>query len=164
MTMIKLLASACIEAPAERVWARLAKLEDIQLWSELVVQARCDGALSHGVGAERTCELAGKRRIKEHWVAWEEGHSFAYEGEGIPLMKSATNRWSVAPHGDQAVLTSEVELELKGGLVGRLLEPIMRLVLRRMAPTTLAGFKYLVEHGQPYAGKASTLPKPSATC
>jgi hypothetical protein len=162
--MIKLFASACIEAPAERVWARLAKLEDIQLWSEAVVQARCEGALAQGVGAERTCELAGKRIIKEHWVAWEEGRSFTYEGVGIPLMKRATNRWSVVPHGDQAVLTSEAELELKGGALGRLLEPLIGPVLRRMAPTALAAFKYLVEHGQPYAGKASTLPKPSAIC
>lgn len=29
--MSKLFASACIEAPAEVVWARRAKLEDIQL-------------------------------------------------------------------------------------------------------------------------------------
>jgi hypothetical protein len=29
--MIKLFASVCIEAPAEIVWAQLAKLEDIQL-------------------------------------------------------------------------------------------------------------------------------------
>ena len=38
--MIKLSASICIEAPAAIVWARLAKLEDIQLWSEAVVRAR----------------------------------------------------------------------------------------------------------------------------
>jgi uncharacterized membrane protein len=35
--MIKLEASVCIEAPADIVWARLAKLEDIQLWSEPVL-------------------------------------------------------------------------------------------------------------------------------
>jgi hypothetical protein len=35
---------------------------------------------------------------------------------------------------------------------------------RRMAPNALAGFKYLVENGHPYAGKASELPRVPATC
>ena len=162
--MIKLFASVCIEAPADIVWARLAKLEDIALWSEAVVDARWEGAISHGVGAERTCELAGKRTIKERWVAWEEGRSFTYEGFGIPLVKRAANRWSVLPHGEQALLTSEAELELKGGVLGRMLEPLIGPLMRRMAPNALAGFKYLVEHGHPYAGKAARLPRAPAAC
>ena len=40
--MVRLYASACIEAPAATVWEHLARLEDIQLWSEQVVRARCD--------------------------------------------------------------------------------------------------------------------------
>ena len=162
--MIKLFASVCIEAPAEMVWARLAQLEDIQLWSEPVVRARCEGALSQGVGAERTCELAGNYTIKERWVAWDEGRSFTYEGFGIPLMKRATNRWSVIPQGAKSLLTSEAELEIKGGVLGRILEPILGPLMRRMAPSALAGFKYLVEHGHPYDGKASELPRAPATC
>ena len=162
--MIKLFASVCIEAPAETVWARLAKLEDIQLWSEPVVRARCEGTLSQGVGAERTCELAGNYTIKERWVAWDEGRSFTYEGFGIPLMKRAANRWTVVPQGEQSLLTSEAELEIKGGVFGRVLEPLLVPLLRRMAPNALAGFKYLVENGHPYAGKASKLPRVPATC
>lgn len=162
--MITLFASVCIEAPGEVVWARLAKLEDIQLWSEVVLRASCDGAASQGVGARRTCELAGNRIINEHWVAWDEGRSFTYEGFGIPLMKRAANRWSVIPHGEKSLLTSEAELEIRGGVFGRMLEPILGLLMRRMAPNALAGFKYLVEHGHPYDGKASELPKAPATC
>lgn len=162
--MITLFASACIEAPAGIVWERLAQLEDIQLWSEPVIHARCEGALTRGVGAERSCELAGHRIIHERWVAWDEGRSFTYEGFGIPLMKRAANRWSVLPHGERTLLTSEAELELKGGVLGRLLEPLVGPLLRRMAPNALAGFKYLVEHGRPYGGKASELPRVPATC
>ncbi|GAC1429885.1 MAG: hypothetical protein NVSMB65_03410 [Chloroflexota bacterium] len=162
--MITLHASVCIEAPAERVWARLAALEDIALWSKPVLKARCDGTVSRGVGAERTCELVGHRTIRERWLAWDEGHSFTYEGSGIPLMKRAINRWSVLPHGENSLLTSEAELEIKGGAAGRLLEPLMGPLMRRMAPTALAAFKYLVEHGQPYDGKAADLPKAPAGC
>lgn len=162
--MIKLFASVCIEAPAETVWARLSKLEDIQLWSEPVVHARCEGALSQGVGAERICELAGNYTIKEYWVAWDEGRSFTYEGFGIPLMKRAVNRWTVLPHGAQSLLISEAELEIKGGVFGKILELILGPLLRRMAPNALAGFKYFVEHGHPYPGKAAELPGAPASC
>ena len=162
--MIKLVATVCIEAPAASVWARLAKLEDIQLWSEPVLRARCEGALAQGVGAERTCELVGRRTITERWVAWEEGRSFTYEGFGVPLMKRAVNRWSVLPQGDKSLLTSEAELEIKGGVAGRALEPILGPLMRRMAPQALAAFKYLVEQGHPYAGKSSDLPKAPGLC
>ena len=162
--MIRLIASVCIEAPADIVWARLARLEDIQLWAEPVVHARCDGAVTQGVGAERTCKLAAHRTIHERWVAWDEGRSFTYEGLGIPLMKRAINHWSVLPQGDKSLLTSEAELELKGGVLGRILEPLLGPLMQRMAPHALAGFKYLAEHGHPYAGKASDLPKVAAIC
>jgi hypothetical protein len=49
--MIKLVASVCIEAPHDVVWARLAKLEDIQLWSKAIVHTSCTGPLAQGVGA-----------------------------------------------------------------------------------------------------------------
>jgi hypothetical protein len=78
------------------------------------------------------------RTFKEHWVAWDEGRSFTYEGVGVPLMKRAVNRWSVIPHGEQSLLTSEAEVEFKGGVFGRMLEPILAPLMRRMAPDALA--------------------------
>jgi ligand-binding SRPBCC domain-containing protein len=162
--MIKLFASVCIEAPAEIVWARLAKLEDIQLWSEPVLSAKCENSKSHGVGAERVCQLTGNLTIREHWIAWDEGRSYSYEGFGIPMIKRATNTWSVYPEENKTLLTSEAELEIKGGAFGRILEPVMRLMMQRMAPNALAAFKYLVENGQPYPGKHSELPKSSVRC
>jgi Polyketide cyclase / dehydrase and lipid transport len=101
--MIRLSGSVCIDAPAELVWARLAKLEDIELWSHLIKRATCPGERSRGVGAERTCELAGNITILERWVAWDEGRSFAYEGTGLPLVKRARNVWSVHPRDRAAV-------------------------------------------------------------
>jgi hypothetical protein len=108
--------------------------------------------------------MAGGFCVEEHWVAWDEGRSFTYEAFGVPLMKYAANRWSVLPQGEQSLLTSEAELEIKGGAFGRILEPIMGPLMRRLAPNALAAFKYLVEHGHPYNGKASELPRAPATC
>jgi hypothetical protein len=162
--MIKLVASVCIEAPAEIVWARLAQLEDIRLWSEAVLDARCEGALSEGVGAERTCDLRGGITIREHWLLWDEGHSFTYEGVGIPLVASARNEWSVQPYDDRSLLTSQAEVVLKGGPLGRLLEPFAVYQSRRIGQRTLAAFKYLVEHGEPPKVRHAKLPRVATAC
>lgn len=47
--------------------------------------------------------------------------SFAYGGEGAPLMKRAVNRRRVEERGSQTLVTTSVEVELKGGSFGRLL-------------------------------------------
>jgi hypothetical protein len=142
----------------------LARLEDIQLWSEAVLDARCEGALSHGVGAERTCDLRGGVTIRERWLAWDEGRSFTYEGLGIPLVARARNEWTVEPEGDQTLLISQAEVELKGGRLGGLLEPIVALQANRIGPRTLAAFKYLVEHGEPPPVKHAKLPRVATAC
>jgi hypothetical protein len=53
---------------------------------------------------------------------------------------------------------------LKGGLVGRLLEPLVAYQLNRVGPRTLAAFKYLVEHGEPPRVKHAHLPRVAASC
>lgn len=162
--MIKFSGSVCIDAPAAAVWNQLARIEDIKLWSEPIRRVTCDGAL-RGVGARRRCALGGNVVVEERWTAWDEGHSFRYQGCGIPLVKRAVNTWSVTPHSaQQTLLTSEAELELKGGWLGRWLEPLMAFAMRRMAPNSLAAFKYLVEHGRPYEGRHATLPRAAVTC
>jgi hypothetical protein len=163
--MIRLFASACIDAPVDLVWQRLAALEDIQLWAEPILRASCPDARSHGVGAERTCELANHVTIQERWVDWHEGQSFQYEATGLPLVRQARNRWSVRDEGaGRTLLTTAAELELKGGILGRLVEPLMGVLMRRMGRNSLAGFKYFVEHGRPYAGKQAELPQAPAGC
>jgi hypothetical protein len=147
--MIALRSSVCIEAPAVQVWDRLARLEDIRLWSEPILDAHCAEGLDHGIGAERTCRLAGGMTVRERWLAWEEGRSFTYEGVGVPLVARARNTWTVQPEGARTLLTSDAEVILKGGRLGRLLEPVVALQVRRMGTRTLAAFKYLVEHDEP---------------
>lgn len=163
--MNRLSGSVCIDAPVHVVWERMARLEEIELWSEMVRRATCQGRLSRGVGAERTCELVGNVAIQERWTAWDEGRSFTYEGFGLPLVKRASNIWSVHPEGErQTPVTTRAVVELKGGIFGTLLEPLMSVMFRRMAPNALAAFKHLVENGHPYEGRHSQLPRAAATC
>ena len=162
--MIKLEATACIDAPAAVVWEALARIEDIKLWSEAVRDSRCEGELSRGVGAERTCDLAGGITITERWLAWDDGRSFTYEGVGLPMIKRARNTWTVKPEGERTLLVSNAEVVLKGGRIGRLLEPLFRLQFARMGPRTLAAFRHLVEEGESPRMRHSKLPLPATTC
>ena len=118
-----------INARIKDVWHVLSNLEDIQNWSEAVIHAKCTSSNQYGIGTERVCSLKGNLKIREHWIEWEEGKSFKYEGFGLPMIKRATNRWTIIPEGDMSLLKSEAELELKGGLFLKIFEPLFQLII-----------------------------------
>ena len=158
---MKLNDSVCINAPVEKVWAVLSQLESIPLWVPAIRHAYCPKE-SRGVGAERVCELK-QATIRETIVAWDEGRSFTYRGEGAPMMKRAQNTWRVDAHGGQTLVTSSAEVELKGGVFGQLFEPLVRRMSMRLGAQSLASLKFLVENGKPYDGSAR-LSRAPATC
>jgi carbon monoxide dehydrogenase subunit G len=160
--MLKMTDSVCIDAPVAAVWSVLSDLESIRLWVDAVRHSHCP-VQSRGVGAMRVCELK-QVTIHETIVEWDEGRSFTYRGEGAPMMRSATNRWSVEAHGDQTLVTSSAEVVLKGGFLGGLLEPLLRSLAGRLGAQSLAALKYLVEHGHPYSGKTRELAPGPALC
>jgi hypothetical protein len=160
--MLKMTSSVCIDAPVSAVWALLSQLESIHLWVASIRRSHCPEQ-SRGVGAVRLCELK-QGTIRETIIEWTEGQSFKYRGEGAPMMQSATNLWTVEARGSQTLVTSSAEVVVKGGLFGRLLEPLMKPMIRRLGARSLASLKYYVEHGQPYAGPARGLPAAPALC
>jgi hypothetical protein len=160
--MLRLSATVCIDADARRVWAALSDLESISIWVPAIRRAHCPGA-RRGVGAERVCELSAGT-VHETIVDWDEGRALTYRGVGAPMMKWATNRWSVEPHGAQALVTSSAELELKGGLFGRALEPLARIAAIKAGQASLARLKFWIENGRAHEGSASRLPLPPPVC
>jgi hypothetical protein len=160
--MLEMTDSVCIDAPVASVWAVLSDLEAIHLWVEAIRHSHCPGQ-RRGVGALRICELK-QATIRETIMEWDEGRSFKYRGQGAPMIKSATNRWSVEACGDQTLVTSTAEVVLEGGFLGSLLEPLVRALAARLGAQSLAALKYLVEHGHPYAGKARELGSAPALC
>jgi len=162
--MIKLLLSACIDAEKDNVWEVLSQVEKINVWVEPVVSAYCEGDLIKGVGMVRVCRLKRNITIKEKWISWDEGHSFTYVGYNIPMVKRAINTWSVESIKGKTLVTSKSEIELKGGVIGKLLEPLMRLMSKKMGNESLAALKYLVENKEPYGGKLSRLPDLPIAC
>ena len=162
--MFRMTARACVDAPVNVVWDHLSRLDQIHLWTDAIHRAYISSACPSGVGAERTCELGGGRTLRERIVAWDEGASFTYESRDAPLMKLARNRWSVKPEGSGTLVTSEAEMTFRGGIFGRIFGWILVPLLRLVLPNPLAKFKYWVEHGEPFRGKASRLPVPPLSC
>jgi len=161
--MITLSASVCIDASPAAVWAALSNLEGIHLWTDVIHHSYCIGEHTRGVGAVRVCELRGDVRLEERMIEWTEGRSLAYVGEGLPLVRRAVNRWSISPEEGRTLLTTVSEVELKGGWLGRLGEPLLRIVSARMARRSLSLFKHLVEHGSvPARSHRLRLPSPVA--
>ncbi len=159
---MKLTRSVCIDAPAPEVWAVLSNLEAIPVWVPAILVAHCPGQ-RRGVGALRVCTLK-QATVRETIVEWDEGKSFTYRGEGAPMMKTATNRWSIVAHGAQTLVTSSSEVVLSGGVFGRLLEPLARAMAGRLGDRSLASLKYLVEHGVPFPGRQAELTLAPAGC
>ena len=98
--MLKMTGSVCIDAPASRVWAVLSELDSVHLWVESITSSHCP-IQNRGVGAMRICELK-QATIRETIVEWDEGASFRYEAQGAPMMKRASNTWTVVPEGSES--------------------------------------------------------------
>ncbi len=162
--MLKMVGTACIEAPVDKTWRVLADIENVDLWVDPILSASCEGGPSKGVGAARTCQLKGNMQITETWTEWSEGKSFTYVSYDVPMAKFAKNKWSVEEVNGKTLLKSEAEITFKGGIFGRVLEPIMALISKKMSSDSMAGIKHLVETGTPYQGEVSKLPRAAITC
>ena len=161
---MKMTSSICINAPITKVWDMLSDVENIPLWSSAVTSAKAS-FVKGGVGTTRTCVLKNKTTIFEEWIDWRENESYTYQGFNLPLVKSVQNKWSVEALGQQmTLLTTTAEVEMKGGLFGRCLEPLVHIVSAKMGRQALAAFKYLVEENIPFEGNHASLPRPSIIC
>lgn len=156
--------TACIEAPIEKVWSVLADISNVPLWIDPIISATCENGKTSGVGAVRTCRLKGNLFIQEEWIDWNEGDSYTYKAFGAPMVKSAENKWSVQSENGKTLLTTESAVELKGGILGKLLEPLMLLISKRMGANSLAAIKYLIENGRAYQKQHSKLPRVPISC
>ena len=161
---MKLKMAACIDAPKEKVWQVLSDIAHINLWVEPIQSAYCEGDVTRGVGALRVCHLHGDMVVRERFVQWEENNAFTYEAEPTKLFKWAKNKWSIKTESGKTLVTTESEVILGFGILGKLLEPLMYLMSKKMGKDSLAALQYLVETGQPYEGKFSKLPRVSASC
>lgn len=60
-----------IAAPCERVWQTLANIGAVAQWNPTVEHAVATSTQSEGVGAGRSCDVAGMGTIQETVVEWD---------------------------------------------------------------------------------------------
>lgn len=161
---MKLIMSACIEAKKGQVWKVLSDIANVNLWVDPIVSACFEGNMKRGIGTVRICKLKGNMTVKEKWVEWDEGSSFTYHADEMSIIKSAKNKWTVKSEKGKTLIITESVVILKGGILGKLLEPLMYLVSKKMGADSLAALKYLVETGKPFEKNFSKLPRVSSVC
>jgi len=117
--------TACIETPKEYVWKILPDVSNVDLWVYPILSANCEGEIERGVETVRICKLKGNIIVKERWISWDEGDSFSYQADETSFFKSAKNKWSVKSENGKILVTTESEIVLKGGIFGKIFEPLM---------------------------------------
>ena len=160
---MKLRMSACINATKDKVWNTLSDISNVDLWVGPILTAHCENDV-RGVGAVRVCNLKGNMTVKERWTAWSESDSFSYQADETAYFKSAKNTWSVISENGKTLVITESEVVLRGGVIGKICEPLMYIISKKMGADSLAALKYLVENGTPYKGSFSKLPRVSNVC
>jgi hypothetical protein len=113
--------SAFVPAGAEVVWATLSRFGEISQWGTGVDESSLLTAASDGVGATRRVQV-GRNALRETITVWEPPRSLGYTILGLPpVVRSASNTWTLEPVGDGTRVTLLSDVTTRGGpLVGRL--------------------------------------------
>jgi hypothetical protein len=110
---------------------------------------------------ERSCQTV-MGNIRERLLDYsDEHHCLAYEIiEGLPgAVKKATNTWQLTEiAGGKTKLTMKMELTFQG-LVGNLMQPLMRNKLTKVAEALVEDFAHYAESGQPHPRKVAAQEK-----
>jgi carbon monoxide dehydrogenase subunit G len=106
-----------IPAAAEAVWAALSRFEDISRWGPGVSQSSLLTEASGGVGAIRRVQV-GRNALRETITRWEPMRSLGYTIMGLPpVVRQASNTWTLASEGAGTRVTLTAEVTTKGGPV-----------------------------------------------
>lgn len=133
------------------------------VWASPLTHSEGSGTEFNGSECnERSCDIKGMGKTKERLLQFSnDNHSLSYVVEqGMPSMvKYATNSWSLTSlgqHKTKLVMTMDITL---GGLMGFVMQPMMKMMMTKMGNTLLADYKFYVENGKPSEAKLKALKK-----
>jgi uncharacterized protein YndB with AHSA1/START domain len=109
--------SRVIPVPPARVWEVLADFGAISRWGTGVDQSSMlsDGPI--GLGSTRRVQV-GRNTLRETITTWEPQSRLGYTLVGLPpVVRAATNTWSLAAEGTGTAVTLTSEVRTKGGPV-----------------------------------------------
>lgn len=146
------------------VWEILGpQFSDAYKWGSVINHSQGSGGDFNGSScSERGCDISGMGKIREVIKQYSETeHLLSYQViEGMPSMvKYAQNTWRLIPiDSNKTKLKMSMELKV-GGIIGKIMKPMMRMQMGKMATNTADDFKYYVETGKPHPRKVKAMKK-----
>lgn len=133
------------------------------IWASPLMHSEGTGAKFNGSEChERSCDIKGMGKTREKLLQFSnDTHSLSYVVEqGMPsVVKYATNSWSLTSIGpEKTKLKMKMDITL-GGMMGFMMQPMMKMMMAKMGNTLLADYKYYVEHGKPSKAKIRAMQK-----
>jgi uncharacterized protein YndB with AHSA1/START domain len=127
----RIVATAHVSVPPERVFASFAEPAEWTRWFPLMTAARWVGG-TPGVGAEREVALTGLGRFRERMIAWEPGRRFAFTmiGSTSPLASQIAEDYQL--HAERAGTRIEWIMAATPTSAGRLLRTPTRLLMQSL--------------------------------
>lgn len=158
LTIVKQIA---ISADISKSWRVLGpEFADAYKWASTVNKSEGKGGLINGeIFSERVC-LTPMGTLKEKILEYSvENHLLSYQFEGMPKMvRFAKNTWQLTSSGSNKTnLSLKMEMEIGG--IGKLMKPMIKMKMAKMAGHTIEEFKYYVENGQPHPRKLNAANK-----
>lgn len=147
--------STRIDAPRRRVWEVLSDIGSIYRWNPGVKASRATSEAPGGENATRHCDLqrsGGKSvgYLEERAVDWREGEGYKIliTESNLPL-KTAAVSFELADEGDGTRVIVGPRYELKGGVLGSVVDRLVgRRQYRKGMQQLLAGLKHYIETGE----------------
>ena len=121
MTVLK--NTVLIQAPRERVWAALARLDSLQDYDPGISKSLLRSDQSEGVGADRHCDIRAGGWFRERVTLWrppQELELTLYECT-LPV-RALRHHYRLTPEGEGTRIDQIQEYELKYGFFGSLLD------------------------------------------
>ncbi len=135
---------------------------DAYKWASPVNHSEGSGAGINGsTCSERGCATTMgklKEKILEYSI---ENHKISWQAvQGMPAMvKFAKNTWTLTSLGkDKTRVNMKMDIQV-GGIIGFLMQPMMKMQMGGMGNALTEDFKYYVENGQPSARKIKAMRK-----
>ncbi|CCG53612.1 Protein of unknown function [Flavobacterium indicum GPTSA100-9 = DSM 17447] len=154
-----------INANIDKAWQVLGHdFAGAYKWASVVNHSESRGGSLNGSSCgERGCDIAGMGKTREKLIKYSDAdHLLSYTvPQGMPSMvRYATNTWQLLPLNDpnKSKLVMEMNVTL-GGFMGIIMQPMMKMMMGKMAKVTTDDFKYYVETGRPSEAKIKAAKK-----
>lgn len=154
--MAKVSVERLIPAPVEQVWASWDAFGDIAKFNPGLKASRLlEGSAASGLGARRHCDMKDdKTFVREEITEYQPEKCMVIKIiDGNMPMKSAHATVTLEPRqGEATMLRFDMEFEPKMGVVGQLMVPMMKGMMRKTIEKILAGnANYLAQQALPQA-------------